>query len=135
MTLFTIRILCILCLCRKTHLLVNSWTVNSVNLAIKVSFRTCTNGFNHYAFVDRILHARRYSHGERRYKKHVVEYSPLVIRPNFCMPHFLYTYTLTIACLTGYSQDMSDVIRKNKVNDNLVKIELDMDQVSMKAFA
>ena len=30
---------------------------------------------------------------------------------------------------------MSDVIRKNKVNDNLVKMELDMDQASMKAFA
>ena len=30
---------------------------------------------------------------------------------------------------------ISDVIRKNKVNDNLVKIELDMDQGSMKAFA
>ena len=29
----------------------------------------------------------------------------------------------------------SDVIRKNKVNDNLVKIELDMDQGSIKAFA
>ena len=28
----------------------------------------------------------------------------------------------------------SDVIRKNKVNDNLVKMELDMDQGSMKAF-
>ena len=27
-----------------------------------------------------------------------------------------------------------DVIRKNKANDNLVKIELDMDQGSMKAF-
>ena len=30
---------------------------------------------------------------------------------------------------------ISDVIRKNKVNDNLVKIELDMDQGSIKAFA
>ena len=29
----------------------------------------------------------------------------------------------------------SDVIRKNKVTDNLVKIELDMDQGSIKAFA
>ena len=29
---------------------------------------------------------------------------------------------------------ISDVIRKNKVNDNLVKIELDMDQGSIKAF-
>ena len=29
----------------------------------------------------------------------------------------------------------ADVIRKNKVTDNLVKIELDMDQGSMKAFA
>ena len=31
--------------------------------------------------------------------------------------------------------DNSDVIRKNKVTDNLVKIELDMDEGSMKAFA
>ena len=45
---------------------------------------------------------RRYSHGERRYKKHVVDYSPLVIRPSFYMTRFLYT----IACLTGYPQDM-----------------------------
>ena len=30
---------------------------------------------------------------------------------------------------------ISDVIRKNKVTDNLVKIELDVDQGSMKAFA
>ena len=30
---------------------------------------------------------------------------------------------------------MSDVIRKNKVTENLVKIELDMDQGPMKAFA
>ena len=29
----------------------------------------------------------------------------------------------------------SDVIWKNKITDNLVKIELDMDQGSMKAFA
>ena len=28
----------------------------------------------------------------------------------------------------------TDVIRKNKVNDNLVKMELDMDQRSMEAF-
>ena len=28
----------------------------------------------------------------------------------------------------------TDVIRKNKVNDNLVKMELDMDQGSMEAF-
>ena len=32
-------------------------------------------------------------------------------------------------------EGISDVIRKNKVTDNLVKIELDMDQGSMKAFA
>ena len=31
--------------------------------------------------------------------------------------------------------ERTDVIRKNKVNDNLVKMELDMDQGSMKAFA
>ena len=29
----------------------------------------------------------------------------------------------------------SDVIRKNKVTDNLDKMELDIDQASMKAFA
>ena len=29
----------------------------------------------------------------------------------------------------------SDVLRKNKVTDNLVKIELDMDQAFMKAYA
>ena len=45
---------------------------------------------------------RRYSHGERRYQKHVVDYSTLVIRTNFYMTRFLDT----IACLTGYPQDM-----------------------------
>ena len=33
---------------------------------------------------------RRYSHGERGYKKHVVDYSPLVIRPNFYDPLFIH---------------------------------------------
>ena len=36
---------------------------------------------------------------------------------------------------TSSPANTPDVIRKNKVNDNLVKMELDMDQGSMKAFA
>ena len=40
--------------------------------------------------------------GVIRTAKNVVDYSPLVIRPNLYMARLFYT----IACLTGYPQDM-----------------------------
>ena len=37
--------------------------------------------------------------------------------------------------MTSHMLDNSDVLKKNKVTDNLAKMELDMDQAFMKACA